>query len=72
MIAIKRICRLAELARKAALVGDLTTIAILNSDEELQSANLQFMVVEGVCYIAYLDQLDRTTPEKVREESPKK
>lgn len=65
MIAISRFCELEKTARKAAKRGDLATIATINKDEELRSANVQFMVYDNVCYMAELKQMDRTTIETV-------
>ena len=65
MIAISRFCELEKTARKAAKRGDLATIATINKDEELRSANVQFMVYDNVCYMAQLSDCDRTTTETV-------
>lgn len=65
MIAIRRFCELEKTARKAAKKGDLATVATINKDKELRSANVQFMVYDNVCYLAQLSDGDRTTKETV-------
>lgn len=65
MISVKRFCSLEMTASAAAAMNDLATIATINKDEELRSANVQFMVHDNLCYMAELSQMDRTTPELV-------
>lgn len=63
-----RLTELAKSANRAAKKGDLQTVATINKDDDLRSANMQFMVRGKVCYVALLNMLDRTTPEKVTQE----
>lgn len=67
-IAIKRFVQLSKMADNAAKVGDLKTVALLNADAELRSANFQFMVRGKTCYCSQLDLLDRTTVEALTQE----
>jgi len=56
------------MASRAAKKGDLATVATINKDEELRSANVQFMVRDKDCYMGELDKLDRSTIENVTKQ----
>lgn len=54
MITIKRFCRLEKTAREALEDGDLKTIELINQDEELRSANVQFVIRGDTLYLGLL------------------
>lgn len=59
MISVKRFCELEKIASRAVKQGDMKTLAMVNADEELRSANCQFIARDGKCWVGTLDRMEK-------------